>query len=242
VWVVSGDYKLERDITCSPFEPVPCNVFITESTFGLPIYRWQRSEEIFSQINRWWSNNKMAGKASVLYAYAFGKAQRLLSGIDSSIGPIFCHGAVESLNAAYRESGVMLPDTNNPAGVDKGFDFSGSLIVAPPSAQSTPWLKRFGEFSDGFASGWMQIRGKRRHRAIDQGFVLSDHADWPGLLTAIDATGAEKIFVTHGQVAPMVKWLCEKGLDARPLETHFEGEQESNSVSDASEIKSPALS
>ena len=235
IWVVSGDYKIEPDITCSPFEPVRCHTFITESTFGLPIYRWQSSNEIFRQIDSWWRSNQSIGKASILYAYAFGKAQRLLTGIDASIGPIFCHGAVTSLNTAYRESGVALPETNNPADVEKGYDFSRALILAPPSAQSTPWLKRFGDFSDGFASGWMQIRGKRRHRAIDQGFVLSDHADWPGLLTAIDATGAEKIFVTHGQVAPMVKWLSENGLDARAFETHFEGEQESESIIDTSQ-------
>jgi len=232
VWVVSGDYKVTLDNTCSAFEPIRCRTFITESTFGLPIYRWQPANEVFAQINNWWRSNQASGKASVLYAYAFGKSQRILAGIDESIGPIFCHGAVASLNLAYRESGVNLPQTLNPTEVEKDYDFSQALILAPPSAQSTPWLKRFGEFSDGFASGWMQIRGKRRHRAIDQGFVLSDHADWPGLHEAIDATGAERIIVTHGQVAPMVKWLSEKGLHAHSFITHFEGEQESDLEAD----------
>ena len=225
VCVVSGDYKLEHDATCAPFEPVRCHTFVSESTFGLPIYRWQPPAVIFSEIDAWWRGNQAVGKTSVLYAYAFGKSQRILAGIDASIGPLFCHGAVLPLNQAYRESGVWLPETASATAAAKAYDFSRALIIAPPSAQTTPWLKRFGDFSDGFASGWMQIRGTRRRRAIDRGFVLSDHADWPGLLTAIEASAAERVLVTHGQVAPMVRWLREQGLNAEALETRFEAEE-----------------
>lgn len=224
VWVVSGDYRVEADVTCAAFEPVRCDTFVTESTFGLPVYRWRPQAELFAEINEWWRANQAAGKASVLFAYAFGKAQRLLAGVDSSIGPIICHGAVEALNHAYRASGVALPRTLRVSGIACGFDFSRALVIAPPSAQSTPWPKRFGEYSDAFASGWMQIRGARRRRAVDRGFALSDHADWPGLMNAIAATGAERVFVTHGQVSVMVRWLSEQGYDAHAFETRFQGE------------------
>ena len=226
VWVVSGDYRVEADVTCTAFEPVRCDAFVTESTFGLPIYRWRPQVQLFAEIDAWWRENQEAGKASVLFAYAFGKAQRLLAGVDASLGPIVCHGAVEPLNAAYRESGVPLPRTLRVSEIEKGFDWSRALVVAPPSAQGTPWLRRFGDYSDAFASGWMLIRGARRRRAVDRGFALSDHADWPGLLSAIEATGAQRIFVTHGQVPVMVRWLAERGYDARAFETRFEGEQD----------------
>ena len=231
VWVVSGDYRVEADPTCAAFEPVRCDAFVTESTFGLPIYRWHPQVQLFAEIDAWWRENQEAGKASVLFAYAFGKAQRLLAGVDASIGPIVCHGAVAPLNAAYRESGVLLPSTRRVSEIEKGFDWSRALVVAPPSAQGTPWLRRFGEYSDGFASGWMLIRGARRRRAVDRGFALSDHADWSGLLSAIEATGAKRIFVTHGQVPVMVRWLVEQGYDARAFETRFEGEQDGGAAS-----------
>jgi len=225
VWVVSGDYKLQPDSTCTPFEPVRCDTFITESTFGLPIYRWRPPSELFSDLNRWWSENRAAGRASVVYAYALGKAQRVIANADASIGPIYTHGAVERLNEAYRASGVPLPPTHRVSETLRGHDFSGALIVAPPSAQSTPWLRRFGEYVDAFASGWMQIRGIRRRRAVDRGFALSDHADWPGLLQAISATHAQRVFVTHGYSDPLVRWLGERGIDAKTLVTRFTGEE-----------------
>jgi putative mRNA 3-end processing factor len=224
VWVVSGDYKLDPDPTCEPFEPVPCHTFVTESTFGLPIYRWRKPEEIFVKVDAWWRANAQAGRASVLFAYAFGKAQRILASVDASIGPIVVHGAVEALNRGYRECGVRLPGTRMVTDFASKKDFAGALIVAPPSAQSSPWLKRFGDYSDACASGWMAIRGARRRRAVDQGFVLSDHADWPGLNRAIAATGAERIFVTHGTSLPLVQWLIERGLEAHAMKTEFEGE------------------
>jgi putative mRNA 3-end processing factor len=218
VWVVSGDYKLGADRTCAPFEPVRCDVFVTESTFGLPVYRWTDDATVFGQIDDWWRNNAAAGRASVLFCYAFGKAQRILAGVDASIGPVVCHGAVEPLNAAYRASGVELPPTQT---VGARSDFARALVLAPPSAQGTPWLKRFGDYSDAFASGWMQLRGVRRRRALDRGFVLSDHADWPGLQQAIAATGARRIIVTHGYVEVLVRWLREQGLQAEAFATEY---------------------
>ncbi len=229
VWVVSGDYKVEPDATCKPIEPVECHTFITESTFGLPIYRWQNREQIFSEVNAWWQSNKAAGRASVLFCYALGKAQRILAGVDPSIGPIYTHGAVERLNMAYRSSGVNLPSTTYVGELPKGTKFGDSLIVAPPSANGTPWLRQFGPLSTGFASGWMRIRGARRRRAVDRGFVLSDHADWPGLLSTIRATKAQRVIVTHGNVNVMVRWLSETGIDAGAFKTQYEGELEDDS-------------
>jgi putative mRNA 3-end processing factor len=227
VWAVSGDYKVEHDRTSDAFEPVRCHTFIQESTFGLPIYRWRPQPEIFAQIDAWWRANQEAGKASMLFAYSLGKAQRLIAGVDAGIGPIFCHGAVQKLNEVYRESGVALPETFYAGDVARGHDWSRALIVAPPSSNGSIWMRKFGTVSTAFASGWMRVRGTRRRRSLDRGFALSDHADWPGLLSAIDATGAQQVLVTHGYRAPLVKWLCEKGREARALETRFEGEVES---------------
>ena len=220
VWVVSGDYKLGADRTCAAFEPQRCDTFITESTFGLPIYRWAGDATVFADIDAWWAANAAARRASVLFCYAFGKAQRILAGVDSSIGQIVVHGAVEPLNVAYRASGVSLPATRRVTEVTKD-DLRRALVLAPPSAQGSPWLRRFGDYSDAFASGWMQLRGARRRRALDRGFVLSDHADWPGLQTAIAATGATQVIVTHGYVPVMVRWLREQGLAAEAFATEF---------------------
>ncbi len=224
VWVVSGDYKVEQDRTSTAFEPVPCHTFITESTFGLPIYRWRPEPEVFQQINQWWRQNQEAGRASLLFAYSLGKAQRLLAGVDASIGPIFCHGAVQKLNQVYREFGVPVPETSYTGSVERGYNWSKALIVAPPSCNGTTWARKFGSVSTAFASGWMRVRGTRRRRSLDRGFILSDHADWPGLLSAINATGAEQVLVTHGYRAPLVRWAEEHGKRARALETRYEGE------------------
>lgn len=224
VWVASGDYKTGFDTTCTPFEPIPCHTFITEATFGLPIYRWPAQEAVFAQINEWWRRNQAQGKASILMGYALGKSQRMLAGVDASIGPIFTHGAVERLNRDYRETGILLPPTRYAADVERGYDWSQALIVAPPSAHGTPWTRKFGSQSAAFASGWMRIRGARRRRAVDRGFVLSDHVDWPNLLGAIEATGAERVWVTHGYTAVVTRWLQERGYDAYAVPTRFEGE------------------
>ena len=222
--VLSGDYKLQADPTCAPFEPLRCDLFVTESTFGLPIYRWLDSATVIDEIRRWWHDNAAAGLASVIFVYAFGKAQRLLAGLAEGPGPLVCHGAVEALNRVYRAGGVTLPPTR---AADDGIDRAAlrrALVLAPPSAAGSPWLKRFAPYADAFASGWMQVRGQRRRRALDRGFVLSDHADWPALLQAIDATGAETLRITHGHVDVMVRWLREQGLDAGAFETAY-GEQ-----------------
>jgi putative mRNA 3-end processing factor len=230
VWVVSGDYKTEPDPTCTPFEPVRCHTFITESTFGLPIYRWTPQGEVFAAINAWWRANQEAGKASVLFGYALGKAQRLLAGVDPSIGPIYAHGAVERLNHDYRDTGVPLPPTGYAGAMPRGHDWSRALVVAPPSAHGTPWLRKFGAVSTAFASGWMRVRGQRRRRSVDRGFVLSDHVDWPSLLAAVAATGAERVWVTHGYREPVVRWLREHGLEAQAIASRWEGEADERDV------------
>ena len=202
-----------------------CDTFITESTFGLPIYRWQPEQEIFDDINSWWRNNAAEGRCSVVFAYAFAKAQRILSGLDSSIGPIICHGAAEPLNRVYRDGGVDLPPTLMVSAVDKA-DIKRSIVIAPPSAAGSPWMKRFGDYSDAFASGWMQLRGARRRRGVDRGFVLSDHADWPGLMSAIQGTEAPRVIVTHGSIPVLVRWLRQIGLDASGFDTEYGHEED----------------
>jgi putative mRNA 3-end processing factor len=220
-WVASGDYKVAPDATCMPFEAVRCDVFITESTFGLPIYRWRPDAEVFAEINAWWAGNAAVGRASVLMCYSFGKAQRILSGVDASIAPIVVHSAIQTLNTAYRDAGVALPHTKLVTDVADAADFKRSLVLCPPSAATGPWVKRFGDFSDAFASGWMQLRGARRRGSYDKGFVLSDHADWPGLIGAIGATGANRVIVTHGSIPVMVRYLTEQGLQAESFNTEY---------------------
>jgi putative mRNA 3-end processing factor len=221
VWVVSGDYKIQPDRTCEPFEPLRCDVFITESTFGLPIYRWRPQEEVFNQINGWWRENRAQGRTSIVFAYALGKAQRVIAGLDPSIGPIAAHGAVANFVDVYREAGVPLPEVWR-IDADRLKEIRGAgLVLAPPSAGGSPWIRKFGEISAGMASGWMQVRGARRWRNVDRGFVLSDHADWPSLLETIRATGASRVLVTHGFTAPLVRYLRESGLDAQELQTRY---------------------
>ena len=239
VWVVSGDYKLEADATCAPFEAVRCHTFVTESTFALPIYRWAPPRTVFADINGWWSANASEGRASVLYGYAFGKAQRMLAGVDAGMGPIICHGAVENLNRAYRATSIALPQTALVTDVSAS-EIKRALVVAPPSAQGTPWLKRFGQYSDAFASGWMQLRGARRRRGVDRGFVLSDHADWPGLMQAIEATGAQRVIATHGYSNILVRWLQQRGMQAATFETEF-GNEDATAAQDGAESDAPDI-
>ncbi|HEY9778481.1 MAG TPA: ligase-associated DNA damage response exonuclease [Planktothrix sp.] len=224
VWVLSSDYKTAPDATCAPFELVPCNTFVTESTFALPIFRWRPSQEVFDEINAWWQSNKDAGKCSLIFGYALGKAQRILSALSPDIGPIYTHGAVENLVQQYRAAGVDLPATKHVGSTARGTIFSGSIVIAPPSAQNTPWMRQLGKVSTAFASGWVRIRGTRRRKSIDKGFVLSDHADWDALNEVVRATGAERILVTHGYSAEMVRWLRDNGYDASAIATKFEGE------------------
>lgn len=225
VWVASGDYKVADDGLSEPFEPVRCHTFITESTFGLPIYRWPAQEEVFRDINAWWRSNREAGITSVLTAYALGKAQRLLHGIDGSIGPIYAHGAIAKTNEVLRKQGISLTPAERVTQQHKAADFEGALVLAPPSATGSVWMKRFKTSSVGIASGWMAMRGTRRRRAADRGFLLSDHADWEGLNSAIADTGAEQVITTHGYANIFARWLSEeRGLHAWAADTEYEGE------------------
>jgi putative mRNA 3-end processing factor len=222
VWVVSGDYKLAPDATCAPFESLRCQTFVTESTFGLPIFRWPAESEVMEAIHAWWRANQEAGRASLLFAHPQGKAQRLLSVLDPAIGPIYTHPAVEQLTEIYRGQGIALAPTK-PA-PDDG-PWPRALILAPPSAHGSSWERRFPSVSTAFVSGWMRIRGTRRRRSLDRGFVLSDHADWSGLLRAIEESRAESVWVTHGYRAPMVRWLEEHGRKALAVEARFEEDE-----------------
>jgi putative mRNA 3-end processing factor len=225
VWVVSGDYKTEPDPTCRGFELQRCHTFVSESTFGLPIYRWQR--DVLRDIEHWWRDNAERGIASIIYAYSLGKAQRVLAGLlGVEVGPIYTHGAVERLTKDYRAAGVALAPTQHAGSLPRGHDFAGALIVAPPSAAGSTWLRRFGDYSSAVASGWMHVRGIRRRRDVDRGFALSDHADWPALLHVIAATEADQVWVTHGYRDPLVRWLREHGRDAHSVASHWEGELE----------------
>lgn len=224
IWVVSGDYKVEEDGLSEPFEPVPCHAFITECTFGLPVFNWTSQAELAGELNAWWRACRDAGKVAVIGAYSLGKAQRVLTSLDLSIGPVFTHGAVENMNSVLREQGVDLPPTTQVTPDVARAAFAGGLVIAPPSAMDGNWMRRFGPVSRGYASGWMALRGVRRRRAADRGFVMSDHADWNGLNEAVAATGAERVFVTHGYTGPFRKWLQSRGYDAHVVSTEYEGE------------------
>lgn len=242
VWVVTGDFKRAADPTCAPFEPVRCDVLITEATFALPIYRWPEPETVFADIADWWRQNRDAGRASVLFAYALGKAQRVLAGLTRYADePVLVHGAVEPLTVLYRDAGVaMLPtetiDLGRRANPER---FAGRLIVAPPGARNSPWLRRFGRCATGFCSGWMQLRGRRRWRNVERGFVLSDHADWNALLQTVADSGARRVLVTHGQAGPLVRYLCEQGLDAAPLAGLARADDDAEGVEDAGHTSTP---
>ncbi len=224
IWVVSGDYKTEDDALCTPLEIVHCHTFITECTFGLPVFRWKSQAEVFVQINSWWRQNSSQGKPSVLYGYSLGKAQRLIKHLDPGIGPIWTHGAVENINEVFRKEGVILPETRQVTQQMRLNDASGMIVVAPPGAFNSTWSKKFKGASHAAASGWMAMRGPRRRKGVDRGFVLSDHADWQGLNDVIEATGAENVIATHGYTNIFVQWLREKGLNAMTEETAFTGE------------------
>lgn len=235
VWVVSGDYKRASDPTCLPFEPVRCDTFITEATFGLPIYRWPSPATVAREIRDWWLECRADGRTALLGCYALGKSQRVLAELarltDAEKEPVHLHGAVASVVDAYREAGVPLPATervilpSETGGRGKRAALrEGSLVLAPPSALGSTWATRFGPVSTALASGWMAVRGTRRRRNVDRGFVLSDHADWPGLVDTAKETGAGRVLVTHGDTAPLVRYLGEHGIAAAPLATQYEGE------------------
>ncbi|MFN6924930.1 MAG: ligase-associated DNA damage response exonuclease [Tabrizicola sp.] len=224
-WVVSGDYKTEADGLAEGFEPVPCHTFISECTFGLPVFRWEPQRVTVDRIARWWAANAAEGKASILGAYSFGKAQRLLAALPD-LGPILTHGAVEEMTQVLRDQGYPLPPTIRITPEVTGKTHPGAIVIAPPAALGSAWSARLGPSEEAFVSGWMAVRGIRRRRALGTGFVLSDHADWPGLNAAIRATGAERVFVTHGYTAVFRQWLQTRGYDAGIVETRFGDEVE----------------
>lgn len=230
VTVVTGDYKTAPDPTCEPFELVECDAILTESTFGLPVFRWKPQQVVFDDMNRWWRANSQEGLNSVVFAYSLGKAQRVLAGVDPSIGPILVHGAVEKMLSLYREAGLSMPEVHK-ADKDAALRLGGrALIVAPPGAAGTPWIRKFTPYSTAFASGWMAIRGARRWRSVDRGFVISDHADWDGLLDTIQRCRASFVGVTHGYSSAFARYLREHvGIEAQPISTRYTGEADAES-------------
>jgi putative mRNA 3-end processing factor len=233
IWIVSGDYKRQADPTCAPFEPVRCHTFITEATFALPIYRWDPTATVAAEISAWWQENTQAGRASVLCAYSLGKAQRLLAELLPHLAgrTIRTHGAIEAMNEVYRRSGVLLPPTRRIDPQTRG-SFAGELILAPPAAAGSLWMRRFGRAQVGFASGWMRLRGTRRRGSFDRGFALSDHADWFDLLRTIEESGAERVLATHGYSATLARFLGERGWETGVLGTEFRGETPARAGSD----------
>lgn len=230
VWVVSGDYKLENDGLSGQFEPVKCHTFITESTFGLPIYNWKPQEEIFANIQRWITKNKSEGKTSVLIAYSLGKAQRLLPCIAAIADKILVHGAVYNVHMSLVNSGWDLPPVERVTPDTPKEDLKGAVVIAPGSAEGTTWLKKFSPYAIGICSGWMQVRGNSRRKNADAGFALSDHADWKGLLTAIKATEAENVFVTHGFQHAFSRYLNEQGITAGEVKTEYGNDEEEPNI------------
>ncbi len=215
VWAVSGDYKRAPDPTCAPFEPVPCDVFVSESTFALPVYRWPATDEVVDDLLAWWDQCVRDRRPAVLLCYALGKAQRLLAELALRVDrPVHLHGALVPLVEVYRHAGVAMVPTVAVSDSPRGRDFAGELVLAPPSAAGTPWLRRFRGASLAFASGWMLLRGNRRRRNVERGFVLSDHADWPGLVRSVRDSGARRVLFGHGQGEAIARWFREQGLDA----------------------------
>jgi putative mRNA 3-end processing factor len=225
VWVIAGDYKRAPDPTCLPFEVVPCDTFVTESTFGLPIYRWDDAALVLADLADWWQANAEHGRTSIVFCYTIGKAQRLLAELAAVTDrAVFVHGMMVPMIEVYRTAGVRMLPTQTLVDKPRGTSFAGELVLAPLSARGTPWMRRLGEISDAFASGLMRVRGVRRQRAYDRGFVLSDHADWPALLQTVVETGASRVVATHGHAEPFARFLREQGLDASVMRTAWEGE------------------
>jgi putative mRNA 3-end processing factor len=224
VWVVSGDYKTEHDGLSEPYESVRCHTFVTESTFGLPVYNWEDQAAVFSEINAWWGSNAAQGITSVISAYALGKAQRIIHNVDHNIGPVYCHGAVENINKVLRAAGVVVKHTQVLDERVRPQDTKNALVITPGSTLNTAWIKRFKAHSTASASGWMTLRGRKKWQHVDRGFVLSDHADWKGLNAAVESTGCERVIVTHGYTDSYARWLRELGYWAQPEKTAYEGE------------------
>jgi putative mRNA 3-end processing factor len=224
-WVVTGDFKRDPDPTCLPFEPLRAHTLVTECTFGLPVFAWPAPAAVIAEIGRWWRRNREEQRCSILFAYSLGKAQRVAAVLEP-VGPIFTHGAVENMTAIYRQAGVRLSATRTVSDADPRDDYAGALVIAPPLAEGTPWMRRFPDPSRAFVSGWMRIRGNRRRRGLDRGFVLSDHADWPAILATVRDSGAERVWTTHGYTAETARFLTEIGCRADPVRTPITGDSE----------------
>ena len=229
ICVVSGDYKVEFDGISTPFEPVKCHTFVSESTFGLPIYKWQPQDIIFNQIQSWVSDNRDKGKTSVLVAYSLGKAQRLIKNL-ADYCEIYVHNSIANLNEGFLKAGVELPETIRITPELKKEVLQQGIVIVPPAMAEGKWIKTLQQAATGVCSGWMQVRAGRRWRSADAGFALSDHADWPGLLSAIKATEAEKVFVTHGFTATFSKYLNEIGIASEEVKTQYGNEEEEEPI------------
>ncbi len=226
VWVVSGDYKRDADPTCDAFEIVPCDTFVTEATFALPIYRWPPVADVLDEMRGWIAGNRASGRPSILFAYSLGKAQRLLASIADAIDePPLAHGAVVAMTEACREGGVVLPPVDPVLDTTRGAATRGRVVLAPPSAINTPWLKRFPDAATAMVSGWMRVRGARRWKGVDRGFVISDHADWPALLDTIDATGCRRVLATHGYADVLARTCAARGLATGVFDAGVSGEE-----------------
>lgn len=226
VWVVSGDYKTEDDGISGTFEPVPCHTFITESTFGLPIYTWKKQAVIYEDIRQWVLHNQQQFDTSILIGYSLGKAQRIIDAVAPLQLPVYVHGAIWNMHQAITAAGITLPNVLRVTPETTKAELKGSIVIAPSSAEDSPWMKRFTPYSVGVCSGWMQVRGNVRRHNADAGFALSDHADWNGLLSSIQATGAERVYVTHGFQSALSRYLNEKGIWSAEVKTEYGGEEE----------------
>ena len=216
VWVMTGDYKREPDPTCAPFEPVRCDVLVTEATYALPIFRWDDPPALAKEILGWWQGNP--DEPSLLFCYVLGKAQRILGELARLTDrPVYVHGAIEPYVDAYRDAGVKLLPTKLVSETEKGKSFRGELVLSPITGRGSPWMKRFGAHESAFASGLMRVRGTRRRRGFDRGFALSDHADWPGILRTIRESGATRVLAMHGHREALARYLGENGVDAAPF-------------------------
>lgn len=221
VWVITGDFKRKPDPTCRDFQPIDCDVLVIDVTYGLPVYRWRDSGEIFENIEKWYQTNRSRCRPSVLFGYSLGKAQRLLAGLQGIVQePVLVHGALIDYNDIYRDHGVDLVETRYATDLPKDRDYSKDLILAPPSALQSNWMSRFKNASTALASGWMRIRGIKRRRGYDQGFVLSDHCDWPALLRTVEDVSPELVYATYGDTDTFCRYLREeKEVDSKELET-----------------------
>lgn len=220
VVVFTGDYKTQPDFITTPFESVKCNTFITESTFGLPIYNWKKEEVLQEELQNWVKTNQSNNRTSVFLGYSLGKAQRLLSLLEG-YDDIYVHRSIYNTNEAISNSGIKLPDTKLwSADLDKKI-LQNKIIIAPPAILGSRMLKRLPNPATAICSGWMQIRGNRRWQAVDAGFAVSDHADWNGLIEAVKASEAEQVYVTHGSQAVFSKYLNEIGIKANELITEY---------------------